>query len=324
MRYAKAMRLMIAFAVVFTGVASVAAAGGVINWSTKDINGAEVRLPSGQTTILVFVRADQEQSAQAMQQIQKAAGDAKVIVILSGPRAEENARSMAAAWPATWLFAADPDFSASGKMNIHVWPTTLVLKADGTEVAHLAGMPKSFAADLQAYLDFANGKLDDAALKQRLSTRELVADSPAQIAARHLQVAQRLIARGAVEQAQRELNEGLKHAPQDPALQLLLARVLVMLDRPQEAIQILDRLTPGGVPAWQPIVLRARALIAMEKWSEAKAILPDALKLNPDPAEAHYLLGLCLQHEQQWQQAAEHFRQAYESATSSGIKSAGK
>jgi predicted Zn-dependent protease len=201
-------------------------------------------------------------------------------------------------------------------MNIHVWPTTLVVKSDGTQVAHLAGMPKSFATDLKAYLEYAGGKLDDAALQKRLTTEDVITDSPAQIASRHLQIAQRLLEQGQIDQAQSELNEGLKRVANDPMLQLTMARVLVLKNQPKDALDLLDKLPSGSTPAWQGSLIRGRALIALEIWADAKAVLPDALKLNPDPSEAHYLLGLCYQHEQDWPHAAEQFKLAFEKSSS--------
>jgi hypothetical protein len=287
----------------------------VINWSSKDIAGADVKIPVDRPTVVAFVRADQDQSKTAIKQIQSTVKDTKltqVIVILSGPLATENAKQLAADLPKDWSIVADPDFSASGKMGVKVWPTTLIVKPDGTQVAHLAGLPKTFATDLAAQLDYAAGKLNDAQLQQRLTTQEVVTDSPAQAAARHLQVAQRLLEQGQVDPARSEVEQGLKYVPTDPMLQLTMARIDVLQSKPKDAIDVLDKLTPGGAPAWQASLIRARALIALEKWADAKTILPEALKLNPDPAEAHYLFGLCYQHDQDWPHATEQFRLAFE------------
>lgn len=295
-----------------------------IKWSAKDSGGADVTIPVDRPSIVAFIRADQDQSKEAIKQIQKVLPDlkaAQIIVILSGPLAAEQARQMAGDTLKGLPVVADPEFTASGTMNIHVWPTTLVVKSDGTQVAHLAGMPRTFSTDLLAYLDFASGKLDEAALQKRLTTQDVVTDSPQQIAARHLQVAQRLLEQGHPDQAKPELTEGLKNVPQDSMLLLAMARVDVLLNQPKDAMDILDKLPAGTAPGWQSSLIRARALIGLERWSDAKAILPDALKLNPDPAEAHYLFGLCYQHDQDWAHASEQFRLAFEK-TSAGSKTA--
>jgi tetratricopeptide (TPR) repeat protein len=299
----------------FVGMHVSTSSAAVVKWEARDIHGTKVSVPVDRPSLIAFVRPDQEQSKQAIKQIQSIAGDtttAQVIVVLSGPLPPERVAAFARELPAGWLTVADPEFAASGKMNIHVWPTTLVVKSDGLEVAHLAGMPKSFASELHAYLDLALGKINETTLKQRLGANDIVTDGPEQVAARHLQVAQRMLEQGHIEQARGELNQGLKHNPQDPMLQLTLARVHVLLNEPAKGVEILDRLPAGSVPAWQLALVRGRALVALEKWSEAKSILPDALKLNPNPAEAHYLLGLCHQHDGDFRAAAEQFRLAFE------------
>src|SRR5262249_54990571 len=101
--------------------------------------------------------------------------------------------------------------------------------------------------------------------------------------------------------------------PDDPGMQLALARVMLLQNQPADAIQIVEKVPPATAPAWQLALLRGRALIELNRWDEAKTVLPGALKLNPEPAEAHYLMGLVYQHGSDWQRAAESFRRAFES-----------
>jgi tetratricopeptide (TPR) repeat protein len=289
-----------------------------INWASTDVNGADVKIPiPDRTSVVAFVRVQQEQSKDAIAKIQSVLGGnskppAQVVIVLSGPTATDGAKELLNSFPKGWAVVADAEFAASGTMGIHVWPTTLVVKSNGTQVAHIGGMPKSFTTDLRAYLDYAAGQLDDAGLQKQLTTEDVVTDSPTQIASRHVQVAQRMIEQGHVQEAQIEVSEALKKSPQDTMLLLMQARVLVLLDKPKDAIEILDKISTGSAPAWQASLIRGRALIALSKWAEAKTVLPEALKLNPDPAEAHYLLGLCYQHDQDWQHATDEFRQAFE------------
>jgi hypothetical protein len=58
-----------------------------------------------------------------------------------------------------------------------VWPTVVIVNPKGVQVAHLPGLPVTFSNDVAAYLDFAAGKIDQAALDKQLNNREVVADS---------------------------------------------------------------------------------------------------------------------------------------------------
>lgn len=309
------MRILVLGLAIAAGNLSYAQERPAVDWATTDLAGGAVKVPGGdRPSLLVFVQTDQEKSREALKQIAATLGDApaQVIVIVSGPGAADRAKTLAGQIPAAWRVVADPDFSGSGKLGAHVWPTTLVIKPDGTQVAHLAGVAAAFPTELQAYLEFANGKLDEPSLAERLSKHAVISDDATQAAARHLQVAQRLIEQGSLDQAQSELAAILSNLPHDPAIQLAVVRVCLSLHHPEQAIEILDKLPPGSVPAWQTQLLRGGAMIVMEKWAEARQILPEALKLNPEPAEAHYLMGLVYQHDGDEKNAAEQFKFAYE------------
>lgn len=304
-------------AAVLLGLAAAARAGSgpmVVNWSANDLKGEVVKVPAeGKVTVLAFVRADQPQSLEAIKEIKSAIGEPKglqVVLIVNGQQASEQGKGMQGSCP--WPIVIDPAYAASGQMNVHVWPTTLVIQPDGTQIAHLAGLSKSFANDLSAYAAFAGKRIDESTLKQRLAGGEVVADSPKQMAGRHLKVAQRLLERGSVDPARAEVNEGLALQPDNADLKLMLARIHLLQKQPREAIGVLDSVPAGAVPGWQVSLLRGKALVQQENWDQAKSILPDAMKLNPDPAEAHYLLGLVHEHEKDYAKAAAEFRAAYE------------
>jgi hypothetical protein len=273
----------------------------LVYWSAKDINGREVRISGGErATIIAFIRPAHEQSTRAIEAIkQKSSSPAaptQVLIILSGPTASDDSKQIAPGLPGDWFVIPDADFVSSGAMDIHAWPTTVVVKSDGTQVAHLAGMPPSFAADLASYLEFAAGKLDQAALQKRLNSQDVVAESAEGIAQRHLQMAERLLDQRAdparVRSELAQIPDGL---PFNPEIEIARARILAMLEQPEDALEMLDEL---------------------KRWADAEKSLRSALESNPQAAEGRYLLGLCLQQKNNWQQAAGEFRQAFEQNSS--------
>jgi tetratricopeptide (TPR) repeat protein len=278
-------------------------------WSAMSTTGTEVSIPSGKVTILAFVRPAQAQSREALEQLNAAvarAKDARVFVVVS------NGGAVQTSWPVV----SDPDFVASGQFNVHVWPTVVVVTADGTEAAHVAGLRDSFAADLADYLAFAAGAFDEVALKKRLAEHEVVGAGDAGQIDRHLVGATQSIEGGRFDDAAAQLAEGLKLRPRDPRLSVLLSHVHVLRGHAADALKVLDDLEDGSIPAWQRSLLHAEALVALERWDEARPLLPEALKLNPRPADAHYLVGLVAQHDKDWEKAANAFRKAYEAGRS--------
>lgn len=275
------------------------------------VSGQNISIPAaqGHVSVLAFVRSDQPQSIEAVKQIQSAtekASDLDVVLIVS---AEEANLGVETAWP----IVLDPKYELSGKMNVHAWPTTLVLRPDGSEAGHLAGLKKSFASDLAAHIELAAGRVDEAALAQRLADGpQVVTDSPQQMAARHLRVAEQHLAKGHLPAALSELDAGLKIKSDDVNLLLCKARVLIEQNDAAQAAATLDQVADGAAPAWQIKTLRTLILIAQENWDDARIVAVEAMKLNPKPAEAHYLQGRVFEHDHDWPRAAEQYRLAYE------------
>jgi tetratricopeptide (TPR) repeat protein len=306
------------------GAAEPAAAAPQIDWSAKDIRGNDVKVPAAnaKASVVLFVLTDQPQSQQALQQLratitdQKAAGDVQVLVVVSGQGAVAGATKLssdAAAVP--WPVVPDPEYTASGKLSVHVWPTTVIVRGDGQQVAHLPGLPTTYARDLDGYVAFAAGRIDHAELLHRLGNNGNVLDSTQQMAARHLEVARRLLEKDMPEQANVELQKAIDLKPKSPLLRLSIVDMLLSLNQGPAALQMLDQIQTDqveGVPAWQIKLIRGRALVASGQWDQAKQVLSDAVKLNPEPAAAYYELGQVLEHQSDWQAAADAYRRAYE------------
>jgi len=313
-----ALGLLLASARAADPATAPAAAPVLVDFAGPVVTGGEARVPvADRPSIVMFVRADQPLSHQALRQAQAVLKDpaaAQVVLILSGPAAPQHARGMIESYKYPWPIVTDPDYALSGKLNVHVWPTTVIIDRRGVQLAHLAGLNRAFAASLEAYVDFARGKLDDAALQQRLTTHPVVGDTTDLAAGRHLQVAARLIEKGRLDEARAELATAARLDPKDPAVRWSLAKALAQTGQAREALGLLDRLPAGVAPAREVDLIRAKALIAREQWTQARELLPAVVKTNPTLAEAHYLLGLVYQHDKDPARAAESFRAAYEAA----------
>ncbi len=292
------------------GLSSALADSAKVEWSGKDASGAAMRIPGDKPTILLFLMPEQAQSAQALKDAQAVVKDSPVerTVIFSG-----NAKPGPDVAASTWRVILDSEYALSGKLSVRVWPTTVLLDESGQVIAHLAGLPKNYDKDLDSYLAFATKRIDKAGLDQRLHNHDVVADSPEQIADRHFQVAQRLMDKGLVEQARVELTEGLKLHPHSPQLQLTLVRAMLMLGDADGAMKAIEKIDASAIPASHLNMLRGESLIQLGKWEDARRTLEEAVKLNPQPAEAWYQLGLVHEHSADWAHAAEAYRKAFES-----------
>jgi tetratricopeptide (TPR) repeat protein len=282
--------------------------------TVKDTRGQDLVIPAkDKPTLLLFLRPGQGQSEEAARIVAPLANGrpVQIITVVSGEDAAPGAARLAAkagAWPAV----ADTDYAASGRFAVKVWPTAVVVKPGGEICAHLAGLPVTFANDLAAYLDFAAGKLDKAGLDKALSDREVVADSTAQKAARHVEVALRLAEKGMNDQAGAELAKAVELKPSEGAVLLSMTRVNLMLGDPKTALSLLAQLKEGQFPAGEINTLKGWAAVESGEWADAKKLLTTATMLNPDPAQAYYLLARVYEHDNDLPAAAGFYRKAFE------------
>ena len=282
--------------------------------SATDTHNRAVTVPSDKPTLLAFLRPGQSQSEDAVKLLLPLLKERKalqIVAVVSGDNAVEHAGQLEKdGWP--YPILADADYVHSGKFSVRSWPTVTVIGAKGEQVAHVAGLPVTFANDVSAYLDFAAGKIDKVALDKQLANREVVADSEEQKAARHAEVAQRLAEKGLKDQAQAEVAKALELKPTSAGLLMSLARTDLMIADTKGAQVLLEKLPAGEVSPGELNALKGWIAVESERWSEARPLLEAAVKLNPNPAEAFYLLGRVYEHDGDAAKSAEAYRKAFE------------
>ncbi len=287
----------------------------MVKWSDRDISGACVKVPAdGRPSVLLFLRADQVQSRQVVKMVSAATpqiGLAQVVVVLSGPQAEEHAKAFAATKTASWPIITDTGYALSKLLGVEVRPATLVVQTDGVLVMHVGGAPLSLTVELEAYLDLATKKIDREALRQRLAEHELVGDGPVTRAAWHLQMGRKLLDEGNAEEALTMLADGLKLQPNSVELRTEVIRAMADLKQAEQVMDLVRLLPVGAMPTWEQNLLRGRMLAVLGRWAEAKRMAAAVLKEKPDLGEAHYLMGMVYEHDRDWEKAAREYRAAH-------------
>jgi tetratricopeptide (TPR) repeat protein len=302
------------------------AASEAVRFEAVDVAGKALTVPdAGRTTVLLFLLAGQAQGGQAVAALRETVGEAadvRVVAVVGGAEAAGQVRSMVAE-KCPWPIVLDVDHALSGRLSVHAWPTTVIVSPQGVQVAHVAGLPKAYASNVEAYLARAAGRIDRAGLERRLANHEAVLDSSEQMAERHVQVASRLLQKGLVEQSRAELGRAVAMRPTDAGVQAELVDLLLRAGDAKGAAAVLEQMDRNVATA-RVKVLRGKLLIASGKWDEARALLTAAVQLNPDPAEGLYQLGLVYQHDGDWPRAAEACRRACEHAPGGRGEGVGK
>jgi tetratricopeptide (TPR) repeat protein len=285
-----------------------------LTWSAHDIHDKGLAIPADRTAVVVFLRPGQPQSTEAMALIAPILKDRKDIQVIGVVSGDDAATAAALLEKSGWSYpvVADTSYDTSGQFSVRVWPSIVTLNTRGTVVAHLPGLPVSLANDLAAYLDFAAGKLDQAGLDKALANREVIADSEDQKAARYAEVAARLAQQGLTSQAAAEVAKAIELKPTSPKLIAGLAHTELMLGDIKAADALLAKVFPGDIPPNELNLLKGWSALQNNRWADARQLLLEATKLNPDPAEAFYLLGKIYDHDNDPKSAAEAYRKAFE------------
>ena len=212
-----------------------------VELQARSVAGPDVHVPdSKRPTVLVLARAGQEESERALKRLPAAAPDGRelqLVAILTGPDATRRAQTA----PLPWPVIIDSDGRICAELDVHGWPTAVVIAPDGTELARVGGTANSLALKLAAYVDLAAGRLDRSTAERRATTRTIV-------------VGDRTVER------RESLNRDLDHAER-----------LIAAGQYAEAKQVLTRILPRGHTSSRGHYLTGLVFEREQNWQAAAA-----------------------------------------------------
>jgi tetratricopeptide (TPR) repeat protein len=285
----------------------------IVQWSARDRAGEVVTIPDGRRPSILLLIGSDLNVEQTLQQL----GDAlpreiqtQVVVIACGEHAGELANAFSCVSPQLPV-VVDENLSAADALDVRGWPTILILRGDGTEVARLSGEPDALALKLPPYIELAAGIIDANEAHKRI-TAQTASEDPAKIVTRSLRIARAMLRSHNADDALRVLDEALKSDPNSNDLRAARAETLLRLNRAADSLALLNSLQPDALPPTQNSLLRARIAIAQEQWERARQLLESALITAPDNPQLHFLMGEVCEHAGDWTQSARHYRAASE------------
>jgi tetratricopeptide (TPR) repeat protein len=206
--------------------------------------------------------------------------------------------------------ALDADRSLYGKLGLIVFPTTLIINAEGKLAQVISLHNPDYAHVLDAHLQHASAAIDDAELRERLLTRPASEGSPKSRASAHRALARQLREKGSLEGARGELLAARALDEENIEILLDLAETELSLGEVASAAAHAEAALTRN-----PTHRRAKQVLAVTlfhkgRLEEAERILIQALHLNPDPARIHYYLGRICEQQGRTGEALEHYRRA--------------
>jgi tetratricopeptide (TPR) repeat protein len=281
--------------------------------AVSDARGATVTVPAPGLTVVLFWRAGQALSEDALRDLaalatRLAATRVGVVAIADKDSPPERVRSAAGAQIRT---LHDVDGRAAQAWGVIVTPSTALVDGTGRLVWYLPSRTGEYAKLVDAHVAHARREISDAELARRVQgTGETVGAA-----------AQRGVAaykRGVVladerrwDEAARALTDSLAADPTHLDAVLRLGWVELERGRAREALarfsDVLDR-----EPAHPGARLgRAIATLRAGQVEDGIELLEEAVTLNPEPVRGHWELGRAYEAKGDAASALEHYRWAY-------------
>ncbi len=235
-----------------------------------------------------------------------------ILVLSKGSRVDELAFDITKAKRPP-IVIHDTAREVFGAYQAVVSPTVVVVDGRGNLVHIQPGLTPQFGDIVLDALLVACGKLSfdqfDANLR---GGSEVIVDQPHRRAERLVQFAHRLAQRNLTSLAESKYREAIGLAPESVAARLGLAKVLMKLDRTDEAEVLFEQVieeTPNTSQAKLGLasiyLVRDPAALA-----NAEQLIQDVLAHSPSNGRAHYLLGLAHEQRGATAEASANFKKA--------------
>jgi tetratricopeptide (TPR) repeat protein len=216
--------------------------------------------------VLVFFRADQERSLDALRQLaaceKELTKGVRWVAIVSGSTAPADAKAATSSAGVRMPVLLDEGDKLYDKLGIRVFPAVAITDGKGVMQAMEPYRQLDFADAVKAKVRFVLGEIDQSALDRALdpeASRLPGQEDPAKKAMRDVNMARRLVELGQYEAAVKQAQKALEQAPV-PAAFPVLGMAYAKLGRCAEAARVLDqaqKLAPESAD-----VAAARALCA--------------------------------------------------------------
>lgn len=278
-----------------------------ISLNATGARGERIQIPdSSDPSVLIVLNQAQVRDEKLVKSITASIPDGEkvqVIAILTGPSSNGDP-------PLPWPTILDLDGKVVEQLGVRGWPTALVLQSDGLQIAKVGGSAESFILKLAPYIALAGKSIDHKDAEDTILKSQLITDGASSIPSRNLQLARQCLDSGKPQQAYELLVEAFKADPTSTPLQAAMIRTLAELNRPGDALGMLNRIKPDQLPAGDHDLLRARILIAMKRAPDATTLVSEILKIHPEHSEAHRLLGRVYEQQGDFKNAATQYRLA--------------
>ena len=290
---------------------------GTLELSDLDGKAIDAAKWIGSPSVWIFVSAEQVSSETALKDLQTVldslvGSNIKAVALTSDAARVPYFRQLRTRGRIRIPIVLDVGRTIYGRIGVIVLPTTLIIDKDGKVYHILSGHNLAYKKELSAHLSFLAGRINVAELKRRLTTTQPARDPARERAERLCRSAEIMIRRGLPGGAAADLRRAIEADPNYLPAYVRLAELETAKDDYAAAEKLID-----AVRKIEPSNRHAKLVLGVVRFhqkrlDDAKALLEEALLLNPDPVKTRYWLGRVYEAMGDPEKAAAQFRAAVE------------
>ena len=288
----------------------------VPDFTLQDTDGKDFSFAglNNKVSVIVFWRAEQERSIQALVALQGVYAEFKeqgveVLALSSDKDGLEPIGEIKQSKHLNFTLLYDKDQKAYGDYGIIGIPSTFVIDKEGKLSYYYPGYRSDYARQIKGHLEVLLGKKTAEQLQSELKPNEKPEVSEAEKKARrYLNAGNRLLEKRMLQLAMVQFQKAVQ---EDPALvepHLHLGDIYIAQRKTEEAAAEFGKaieLEPESAEAHAGM---GEVLFLQGQLGEAVEALQTALKLNPKLAKAHYSLGKICEGQEQFEDAMKEYK----------------
>ena len=291
-------------------------------FALSDSNGATFAYKhgAGRVTIIAFLSANQKQSEQSIEDIQKILpeiGTGKypldLVVVTDDPNTQKQFAFLRKESRINAHVVLDGENKLWGQLGVIVTPTFIVAGKDDAIKWIKAGYGYDFASLIKAHLRISLGLADANVADEQLPVQTLKNDSPGSKVQRHLQIVEMMEKKGQIDQAIEEARKAQQFDPNSVAVAIYLGKLYCMSGDGKAAVQVISTVKPQTkTQEAEATVIMGWAYRQIGDLDAALKALLDATNLDQKSIRGFYELGKVYQSKNDNEKAMEAYRKSLE------------
>jgi len=265
--------------------------------------------------ILLFWRPNQQRSLDALKDVNEVVEkyrkrNVEAITIIEESESVEDAKKILQGNEIKLPLTVDNERVAYGDYGVRVHPTTVIIDAKGILKYDIPSHAPTYRTKLEAYIKRLVGEITDEELKNILSFGRTEKDEATMKADRRYNLAMKFVKRKMYDQAIEMAKMSIDAKPDMAKSHILLGFLYLNNNDPDSALEEFEMALKIKPDSKDAMTGKGGALLMLDRVDEAIAILNKATVTNPYSEMAYYELGKAYEIKQDKDSAIKMYRKA--------------